>query len=135
MILFSFVSVCKERFKTRTTLRKHQALKKGTCQGKTRLSCFFCGYAPAGLPFEDIWRLGDHCLGDLCRWIMKSQWESKEPFTQRVRYKLFLSTEENVLSFMKARNLPSMKTVLQRKSSFNYMPSLEAINATLRDKK
>ena len=28
-----------------------------------------------------------------------------------------------------------MKTVLQRKSSFNYMPSLAAINATLRDNK
>ena len=66
---------------------------------------------------------------------MKAQWESKEPFTQKVRYKLFLPTEENVLSLMKARNLPSMKTVLQRKSSFNYMPSLAAINATLRDNK
>ena len=40
-----------------------------------------------------------------------------------------------MLSLMRARNLPSMKTVLQRKSSFNYMPSLEAINATMRDNK
>ena len=39
------------------------------------------------------------------------------------------------MSLMKARNLPSMKTVLQRKSSFNYMPSSAAINATLRDNK
>ena len=124
--------VCKERFATSGTLKRHMEQKKRSCMEKpVGTRCMFCGYGPSGEEFENRWRLSEHALGKLCHSIMQFQWSSTDQQQVRARGQLLLPTERNVKNLISERHLNSFARLLERDSNrLGWMPTLDQVNKT-----